>query len=142
MSGSTLNDIARAVFSKTARSRPGQGEAGWAGGDRSALPRFGRRLTDDLPKAAAEAAQAVEADVEADVGHAAVGRAQEEHRALDPPTLQITVRGLAEGGSESPDEVRLRDIGDLRESVDIERFCVGSVHRIPGAQHPPVGLLD
>src|SRR5881409_2241522 len=52
-----------------------------------------RRLTDDLPERAAEGPQAGEADVEADVGDAAVGLAQQEHRALHPPPLQVTVWG-------------------------------------------------
>jgi hypothetical protein len=39
--------------------------------------------------AARPPAQAREADVEADVGDALVGLAQEEHRALDAPALQV-----------------------------------------------------
>ena len=49
---------------------------------------------------AAERAEAVEADVEADIGDAAIGRSQQEHRALDAPALQVAVRRLAEGVAE------------------------------------------
>ena len=46
-----------------------------------------RRLADDVAERPAEGAQAGKADVEADVGDAAVGLAQQEHRALNPPPL-------------------------------------------------------
>src|SRR5438132_6413741 len=113
MSCPTLDDVARPVFSKTARSCPGHGEAGRDGLDRSALAVDGWRLADDLLKAAAEGTQAVEANVEADVRHAAVGRPQQEHRPLDPAPLEVAVRSLAEGRAKGSDEVRLRDIRDL-----------------------------
>ena len=77
---------------------------------RPAPPICGRRLADDVAERPAERPQAGEPDVEADVGHAAVGLAQQEHRPLDPPALQIAVRRLAERGAKRPDEVRLRDV--------------------------------
>src|SRR6266542_6668279 len=53
--------------------------------DRSMPRAVARRgLPDDLPERAAEGPQAGEADVEADVGDAAVGLAQAQHRALPP----------------------------------------------------------
>src|SRR2546423_4098028 len=58
-----------------------------------------RRLADDVAERPAEGAQAGKSDVEADVGDAAVGLAQQEHRALNPPPLQVTVRRLAEDGT-------------------------------------------
>src|SRR5256885_819149 len=80
-------------------------------GRRARAARGGRRarqrLTEDLPERAAEGSPAGEADVEADVGDAAVGLAQQEHRALHSPPLQVTVRRFPEDGSEAADEVCL-----------------------------------
>src|SRR5574337_831869 len=56
----------------------------------------GRRLAHDLAEGSAEGSQAREGDVEADIGDAAVGLAQEQHRALHPSPLQVAVRRLAE----------------------------------------------
>ena len=61
--------------------------------------RYSRRgLADHLAEGAAERPQAGEADVEADVGHAAIGPAEQVHGALHPAPLQVPVRGLTEGG--------------------------------------------
>src|ERR1700719_1024426 len=141
MSCPTLDDVSRTVFSKTARSCPGHRETGRHGFDRAARTVGGRRFADNLLKAAAEGAQAVAADVETEGGHAAIGGTQQEHRWLDPPALEVTVRGLAEGRAKGADEVRLRNVGDGRERRNIERLCIRTVHLIPGAQHPPVRLL-
>src|SRR5467141_4097250 len=118
MSCPTLDDVARPVFSKTARSRPGHGEAVWDGFDRPALTVRRRRLANDVAKAPAEGAQAVEANVEADVRHAAVGHPQEEHRPLDPAALKVAVRRLGEGRAKGSDEMRLRDVRELGEGRD------------------------
>src|SRR5215831_15057531 len=48
-----------------------------------------RRLPDDFAERPAEGTQAGEADIEADIGDAALGLPQKEHRALDAPPLQI-----------------------------------------------------
>src|SRR5881396_435941 len=96
-----------ARFSKTARPGPGHGEARRHGFDDGALTVGSGRFADDLAEGAAEGAEAVEADIEADVGHAAVGLAQQEHGALDAPALEVAVGSLAEGGVEGADEVRL-----------------------------------
>src|SRR5918995_3649137 len=95
-------------FSETARSRPGLHEAGRDGSEVRRSPPIGRRwLADDVGEGPAERAQAREAHVEADLGHAAVGLPEQEHRPLDPAALQVTMRRLAEGGAKGPDEVRL-----------------------------------
>src|SRR6266851_3346330 len=101
-----------------------------------------RRLADDLSKRAAEGPPAGEADVEADVGDAAVGLTQEEHRPLHPPPLQVTVRRLPEDGAEAADEVSLGDMGHRGHGADVKRFGVSAVHGIAGAQQPPVELFD
>src|SRR5256885_4544557 len=141
MSCPTLDDVARPVFSKTARSCPGHREAGRDGLDRPALAVDGRRLADDLLKAAAEGSQAVEANVEAGVRYAAVGRPQQEHRPLDPAALKVAVWRFAEGRAKGSDEVRLRDVRDLGEGGHVEGLGVGTVHGITGAQHPAIRLL-
>src|SRR5437879_6515701 len=100
------------------------------------------RLSDDLPERAAEGPRAGEADVEADVGDAAVGLAQQEHRALHPPPLQVTVRRLPEDGAEATDEVRAGEMGHRGHGADVERLGVGAVHGVARAQYAPVQVLD
>src|SRR6476620_2565101 len=95
----TLIRVLRGGYSKTARSRPGHRAAGRdaVGARRAAArPVRRRRLADDLAERPAEGPEAPEADVEADLGHAAAGLAQQEHRPLDAPSLQVAVRRLAE----------------------------------------------
>src|SRR5438270_4849111 len=97
--------------SKTARSprhprrhhRPRRPHLMTVGGHHRSIPHavVRRRLADDLPERAAEGPPAREADVEADVGDAAVGLAQQEHRAFHTPPLQVTVRRLPKDGSEA-----------------------------------------
>src|SRR2546423_733132 len=102
----------------------------------------GRRLADDLPEHADEGPSACEADVEADVGDAAVGLAQQEHRAFHPPPLQVTVGRLPEDGPEAANEVRFGDVCHGGYRRDIERLGVSAVHRVTGAQQAPVQVLD
>src|SRR5712692_3374638 len=120
MSCPTLDDVSRFGFSKTARSCPGHREASRNGHDRSALAVGGWRLADDVAEAPAEGAETDEADVEADVRHATVGRAQQEHGALDSAALKVPVRRLAKGRAKGSDEVRLRDVRDASQVGDIE----------------------
>src|SRR6266576_3723567 len=87
-------------FSKTARSGPGHGEASWDCQRARVEAVRDRCLVDDFMKGPAESAEAREPDVEADVRHAAVGFAQQEHRALDPPALKISMRSLVKGRAE------------------------------------------
>src|SRR3954464_6552840 len=93
----TLDAGARLVFSETAGPHPRHRDADRRGvhaGVGAAV--LARRLAEDRAERAAERAEAGEAHVEADLGHAAVGLAQQEHRALDAPALQVAVRRLAE----------------------------------------------
>ena len=92
-------------------------------------------------KGAAEGPEAGEADIEADVSHAAVGPSQEVHPPLDAAPLKVAVRRLPECGAKGSDEVRLRGGCDSRELGDVKGFGIGDVHRIPGTEHPPVGFL-
>src|SRR4051812_34680084 len=80
-----LAGLAPACFSETARPRPGHRKTGRDGApDRGAAAAIGDgRDADDVSERPAEGAQAGEADVEADVGHAALALAQQPHRALD-----------------------------------------------------------
>src|SRR5829696_4460268 len=87
-------------FSETARSHPAHHEAGGHRQRPRSVPVDRRRLTHDAGERAAERAEAREADVEADLGHAEVGLAQQRHRALHPPALKVAVGSLAEGGVE------------------------------------------
>src|SRR5919202_405311 len=129
-------------FSKTARSRPGHREARWDGGHTRSIAVLRGRLPDDVPERAAERAQAAEADLEADVGDAPAGLAQQEHRALDPTALQIAMRRLAERGAEDADEVRLGHTRDRCQGGDVERVGKRPIHGVAGAQEPPIRVLD
>src|SRR5215210_7039084 len=94
----------RRRFSKTARSRPRLRKAGRDGSEVGGTPPIGgRRLADDVRECPAESPEAREANVEADLGHAAVGLPEQEHRSLDPAALQVAVRRLAKGGAKDPD---------------------------------------
>src|SRR3712207_310032 len=111
--GATLVQVARRGFSETARSRVGHREARGDGPDRPAAAVARGRFADDVAERAAERPEAREADVEADVGDAAVGGPQQEHGALDAPALEVAVRRLAEGRAGGADEVRLRGVGEI-----------------------------
>src|SRR3954453_23064762 len=138
----TLTGEPRLFFSETARSRVGHGEAVRHREPRGARAVLLRGLADDRAEGPAERPEAREAHVEADLGHAAVGLAQQEHRPLDAPALQVAVRRLAERRPEGADEVRLGDVGDPREGADVERLRVRAVHRVAGAEQAAVGVLD
>ena len=90
----------------------------------------------------AEGAEAAEADVEADVGDAAFGLAQEEHRALHATPLEVPMRRLPEDGPKAADEVRHGDIGHRGHRGDVERLGVRAVHGVPGTQQATVQVLD
>jgi hypothetical protein len=51
-----------------------------------------------------------------------------EYGPLHPTPLQGPVRGLAEGGLEGADEVRLRHVRDAGQGRDVERLGVRAVH--------------
>src|SRR5262245_46928155 len=112
----TLRRERRARFSKTARLRElVRGHAWPHRGQLDAVRRDdgpvasaigGRRLADDLAERPAEGPEAGESDVEADVSHAAIRFAKQEHRALDPPPLEVAVRRLPEHSPKASTEVR------------------------------------
>jgi hypothetical protein len=89
----------------------------------------------------AEGAQACEADFEADVGHAMVGCAQEEHRPFDAAALQVAMGRFAERRPEGATEVRLGNLRNPREARDVERLPKVAVHCVPRAEHPAIALF-
>jgi hypothetical protein len=89
----------------------------------------------------AERAQAGEADFEADVGHAVVGCAQEEHRPFDAAALQVAMRRFAERRAERATEVRFGDFRNPREARDVEWLPKVAVHCVPRAEHPAIALF-
>src|SRR5258708_1589618 len=108
----TLDPGLAVRFSETAlsrRPRPGHRPAGRhaqgcsVAGEARAIAR--RRLAEDPAERAAEGAQAVESDLEADLGHGAVRLTQQLHRALHATALQVAVRALAERRPELAAEV-------------------------------------
>src|SRR5260370_34151626 len=129
-------------FSKTAGSHVGHREAARHRFDLGAITVFAGRDADNITKRAAEGAETVEADIEADVGDASRGLAQLEHRALDAPALEVAVRRLAEGRTERPYEVGLGDERNLGEDADVEWLRERAIDRVPGAQHGEIRLLD
>src|SRR4029077_13572973 len=131
-----------AVFSKTARSRPRHGKARWYGDDLPTGPVRRGRFADEQVKGLAEGAKAREANVEADIGNASVGAAQQEERSLDAPALQIAVRCLAECPAKRPNEVSLGNVGDARERGNVKWLAIGEIHGVARTQQSPVRLLD
>src|SRR6478672_5222000 len=126
-------------FSETALSRrpcPGHRPAGRhaqrcsVAGEAGAVAR--RRLAEDPAERTAEGAQAVESDLEADLGHGAVGLAQQLHCALHAAALQVAMRALAERRPELTAEVGRRDVCDARQARDVERLGERAVHRVAG----------
>src|SRR5215217_8981016 len=105
--GRTLRRALAVRFSETAGlrrpawSRPRHDDARGdvAGGARAGPPRLAvgaRRHPDHARERAAERAEAREPDVQADLGHGPLGLAQQRHRALEPASLEVAVRRLAE----------------------------------------------
>src|ERR1700704_2602094 len=94
-------------FSETARSHPAHREAGRHRKDQLAISVLSRCVADDLAERPAEGAQAVEANVHADVCDASLGLSKQEHGTLDAPALQVAVRRFAKCRLEGSDEVGL-----------------------------------
>src|SRR5215207_441515 len=114
-----------AVLRFAARARPGHDDTCGhvARGARAGAPGGAvgaRGHPDHAAEGPAEAAQAREPDVEADLRDRLLGLAQQRHRALEPASLQVAVRRLAERLLEGADEVRLRGQRDARERRDVE----------------------
>jgi hypothetical protein len=140
-----------AGFSKTAQIESWANIVEWSHGrqldtvwrhDRTvAEPVMGRRLADNVAEGPAERAQAGEANVEANVGDASVGLAQQEHRSLDPAPLQIVMRRFAKDGAETTAEMSRRNVRDGGHGRHIERFGVGPIHGVAGPQQSPVEIL-
>ena len=84
----------------------------------------------------------VHTDVQADLRHRPLGLAQQRHRALQPAPLQVAVRRLSERLLERADEVRLGGQRDPRQSRDVERLVVGTVHLVASPQHAAAGGVD
>src|SRR5919106_286449 len=138
----TLGRYSDSDFSETARSDPGHGEAGRHRVRlRRLLAEARRRSTHGVSEGTAERADAGETDGEADIGHAAVGVAEQGHGPFHPPALQVAVGRLAEGGPEGADEVGLGDERDPGKRGDVQRPRVVAVDGVASSQHPPVALL-
>src|SRR6202011_80719 len=139
--GAPVACLGRACFTKTARSRPRHHEARRDGRHTPALAKGRWRFAHDGVERPAERAQTGEADIEAKVRHAAIGRAQKEHRPLDAAPLQVTVRRFAECRAEGAAEVRLGHFRKPREVRDVEWPSEGAVHRVSSAEHPAIALF-
>src|SRR5258708_38516761 len=100
-------------FSKPARSHAWHREAGRDGKNELAIAIFGRRIAHDIRERPAESAEASKPNIQTDIRDAPLSFPQQEHRALDPPSLQVAMGRLAERGLERPNEVGLGDIRDL-----------------------------
>ena len=137
-----LGTVFRSGFSKTARSHPGHREARrhW---QRASLRAIGnRRRSDDFMESAAERAEAVEADLEADVGHAAIAFPKQKHCALDTASLEIAVRRLTKCRSEGSRKMGFGNTGDPGEGGNVKGTGIGAVHRVAGAKHPTIRLFQ
>jgi hypothetical protein len=117
-------------------------EARWNGWELAPRTVVGWCLADDVAEGSAERPETGKADIEADVSHAAIAAAEQEHRSFDATALKIAMRRLAEGRPKGADEMCLRRMGDAGQLADIERLGIGQVHDVAGAEHPPVGFFD
>src|SRR2546430_2144088 len=144
-----LDERLAARFSKAAllssRAHPGHGRASRHEQMRALACEAGsirrRRLPHDRPKRAAEGAEAVEPNVEANLGDGTLRLAQQLHGPLHPAALQVAMRRLAERGAELTAEMRRRYVGDTRERIDVEGLGEGAVHRVASPQHAAVAVL-
>lgn len=101
----------------------------------AARPVDGRRPTDGPAKEMAEGAEALEADLEANVGDAHVRFTQQLSRSIDTLSCQILVRSNKVLSAELPDEVKLRLVRFTRQTFDRERLVktkVDEPHRAFG----------
>src|SRR6266487_2065327 len=111
--------------------------------DRSMPRAVARRgLADDLAERATGGAQAIEADIEADVGDAPFGLAQQEHRALHAAALEVPMRRLPEDRAEVADEMGLGDVRHRGDRSDVQWFGIRAIHGVAGAQEAPVEIFD
>src|ERR1051326_8143481 len=102
----------------------------------------GRCLADYLRESPAERPEARKRDIEADVGHAAIGFAEKEHRSLDAAPLEVAVRCLAENVTKTAAEVCRRDVGDRGDGTYVERLGVRPIHGLARPQQAPVEILS
>ena len=110
------------------------------GGETRAICRG--RLANDLAEGASKCAETVESDVEADLGDPPIGFAQQLHRTLHPPALQVAVRRLAKSSPKLAAEVRGRDMRDTRKGWYVKGLRKRTVHRVASPQHATIAILD
>src|SRR3954451_11991331 len=130
--------VARRVpgFRKTALAGPHQREAAgdhrrWGGAVAVAVR--GRGLAHHLLERGGEPADAGDPDVERDLRDRVVGLPEAVAGALDPPSLQVPVRSLAELALERADEVRLGGECGAGQRGDVEvRLGVAAVDLVAG----------
>lgn len=91
-----------------------------------------------FPEGSTKCPEAAETHVEADVGHGAVTLAQQKHRPLDTPPLQVPMGRLTEDRAKAAAEMGGRNVGHRRHSAHVERPGVGPVHCVTGTQQSPV----
>jgi hypothetical protein len=105
------------------------------------LPIRARRLPDDLPEGAAKSSGAAEPDVEADVSYRTLALAQQKHRTLDSPPLQVAMWRFSEHGAKAAAEMGGRNVGHCRHRAHVEWPGEGAIHSVTGAQQSPVEFL-
>jgi hypothetical protein len=90
-------------------------------------------LAHDVVKSPAKRAQATETNIEANIRNASVCGTQKKHCALNPPALQVAVRGFAKRRAKGSDEMRFRHLRDARESSNAEGLRKCAIHHVPRA---------
>jgi hypothetical protein len=104
---------------------------------RMGRPVGGRREPEGPAEGRGERPYAAQPDREADVGHGAVGVAQQGSGALHPAGEQVLVRGLAEGPAELAAEVRRGESRRAGERRHVEWLAVAGVDEVLRAQQVP-----
>jgi hypothetical protein len=91
------------------------------------------RMAHILMKKAAERAQALEADLEADIRHRQTARREQLFGSFNTPLRQILMGRLLESLSEQSDKMVARETCFTRNLIQLKRQIITVVHKFAGA---------
>jgi len=99
-----------------------------------------RGASDVAMKKGAEGTQALEADLETDIGDRELARRKQLLRPLDSPLGEILMRGSVEDLPEEPQEVITRQARLARDLVQVEGKVIAVVDELAGPREPAIGI--
>jgi len=98
------------------------------------------RMADILVKEAAERAQALEADLEADIRNRQTARREQLFGSFNTPLRQILMGRLLESLSEQSDKMVARETCFARNLIHIKRQIIAVVHKFAGAAQSAINI--